>query len=118
MLIFGNIIVPHCFKVRLIMLGCFTLSVYSDHSSTVKMVQLFEKYLISWKSLYNFVSVLCKPCAGSHIVLTMMIPVLSRLWVRIMMSILLVWNSVYMINIFFNYVPCSLVRSGVCINYL
>ena len=58
MLIFGNVIVPHCFKVRLIMLGCFTLSVYSDHSSTVKMVQLFEKYIISWKSLYNFVSVL------------------------------------------------------------
>ena len=58
MLVSGNIIVPHCFKVQYLILGCFTLSVYSDHSPAVKMVEMFEKYLISWKSLYNFVSVL------------------------------------------------------------
>lgn len=32
----------------------FPEQVYSDHSPTVKKIQLFEKYLISWKSLYNF----------------------------------------------------------------
>jgi len=33
------------------------VAAYSDHSPTVKKVQVFEKYLLSWMQLYNLVRV-------------------------------------------------------------
>jgi len=31
------------------------VAAYSDHSPTVKKVQVFEKYFLSWMQLYNLV---------------------------------------------------------------